>query len=246
MSHFVANIARRGAGLPPTIMPRNPAPDFDAEAGTSPEVQTDVMPSPKRNAVARPAAVNTVSEKIEPGPAPVHPPDVAQLEPHTETKERTLTDVTRIEKVERVVEPVRPQLETDTKSVNAKLEPAQAPIVPSSTFVPTRTEIEEAFEPSEQIQRKVEMERADRLTSPAQVVVEMFEPREPEPWDGTLPIAPERSDPADDSTEPKVEVHIGQIELRVHKAPPPRSARPARKSSLDDHAMTRSYLDRIY
>lgn len=244
MSDFVANIARRGAGLPPMITPRDPAPDFDTDVGASPEVQTDVMPSPKRDTVARPAAVSLVQNK---GTSEPVRPSETQPELRIEPKERTMTETTQIEKVERVVEPTRSQPEIEPEIVSAKpVEPVQAPIVPSSTLSPTRTEIEGEFEPSEKIQREVEAERADELVSTTRAVVESLAPREPEPWEATLPSAPERSNLPQDSTEPKVEVHIGQIELRVTKTPTPRPARPTRTPSLDEHTLTRSYLDRIY
>ncbi len=87
--------------------------------------------------------------------------------------------------------------------------------------------------------------------SPAAVVQirEPLEPRLRETWDADVaPIRPGQTGVSSvDSNEPRIQVHIGQIELRVHKRDPARRVSPQRaKPRLDEFALARKYLDRIY
>ena len=251
MSGYLANLARRGAGLAPELAPR-----ADASVPGFPSERVELIG--EREAAASP-----------PGPLS-HRPPIFQERGDAEGKEEqdrgsSLSPLPGARRARGPAPEVRdhPIGESHAQSTPAPLPPASqekksppelpaAPqlsqrITPEERPLPSAAPVPVAPAPGPEPPRvTVPVPESARPAEPslpappAPQAVPLPSPRTPEP---ALPPRLRAEPSVPEPTEPRIEVRIGRVELRA--APPPIPPPPSREGrGFEDYALARSYMRR--
>lgn len=242
MSDFIANLARRGAGLPAEVAPQPPAlPDFSTGLGEAPQAGEEPAVAPL---------------------APVAQPSVPQAMPPAALEPAAVTGVASVPEVQRVEAPQAPPaapLALPAAAVAATpprtpaapaavlpiLEPAwNAPEPPSEPVLRPEAPAQAVFPPrSEEPAPPPVAVLPAEVVSREQTVVVVPRPQEASSPDA-LSAIPALAAPGPPPDPPKIQVRIGKVEVRLNQPLAPVASSPQPRRGFDEYALSRRYLDR--
>jgi hypothetical protein len=232
VSDFLLNLLRRGAGLPPAVAPRRPEPPgelFQLDRSAAEDAGASAGgPSAASGRPISPLAAGS------PAPAPSAPTAASPsgvMAPAAAEGQRPASPAAP----PRATPPGTdrregPQPWPVARSTGDRVEapppvsPRPAPLAPAR---PAPRAAPRATVPPE--------------PAPATLPPQPLAPLAPEEARARPPAREESAGPQ----EPRIEVHIGRIEVRPPAAPPPRAPAPRREPrGFLEHALARRYLDR--
>jgi hypothetical protein len=263
MTGFLTNLARRGAGIAPTVVPRLP---LGSEAPASRPQTTDTSdapdnPAPVGNAATRDTAkaLEVRADAADPfglqvdrsswnGPAILRAlPDQARVSPEMlpTPSSNALPDARQTfeNRPSPVVDPLDPQLRSAARPAPAELAPNTSPVPPSRPVEGTTTAEHDSAGPSTAPVPRIAARSAEPL------------PPSPRPAEvtsvaqGARPAAGEPAGPAPARPEaPSIRVTIGRVDIRASSPPPAPQRSPSQKDNkgFAELRLSRGHLGRTY
>ena len=251
MSGFLANLLRRGAGLPPLVAPRRmdlpadlPVPDGEEDQeGLSPAVSAPPEPerrSPETSVSPAPPVPAKAAEAPRTALVPPEAPLLALAPPREQAIQTPASPRPAPEPPPEPAAPFSPQQDDRPREAPEMVRVIAAP-PPSPPPFTISSETPEERITAPPVQPPLPAP-APPPAKPAVVEPVLLAPISPPP---ETPAALHALDEARPPEEPRIEVRIGRIEIR--QAPPPPLPAPAPRREprgFQEHSLARRYLDR--